>query len=41
METSAPAAGNDMVVLKAEVSTVDGEAVLTAFSTLVARGTAA
>src|SRR3954468_6345861 len=35
------AAGNDMVTTRAEVSTVDGEAVLTATSTLVARGTAA
>ena len=35
------AAGNDMVTTRADVSTVDGEDVLTAYSTLVARGTAA
>jgi acyl dehydratase len=34
------AAGNDLVTTRAEVSTVDGEPVLTAFGTLVARGTA-
>ena len=33
------AAGNDLVTTRADVSTVDGEAVLTAFGTLVARGT--
>jgi acyl dehydratase len=34
------AAGNDMLTSRAEVSTVDGDPVLTAYSTLVARGTA-
>ncbi|MCU1657387.1 MAG: hypothetical protein JWO57_2043 [Pseudonocardiales bacterium] len=34
------AAGNDIVSTRADVSTVDGEAVLTAYSTIVARGTA-
>jgi acyl dehydratase len=34
------AAGNDMVTSRADVSTVDGEPVLTAYATLVARGTA-
>jgi acyl dehydratase len=33
-------AGNDMLTIKGEVSTVDGELVVTAVSTLVARGTA-
>jgi acyl dehydratase len=32
------AAGNDLVTTRADVSTVDGEPVLTAFGTLVARG---
>ena len=35
------AAGNDLVTTRSEVSTVDGEPVLTAISTIVARGTAA
>lgn len=35
------AAGNDMITTRGEVSTMDGEHVLTARSTLVARGTAA
>ena len=35
------AAGNDIVTTRADVTTVSGEAVLTAFSTIVARGTAA
>jgi acyl dehydratase len=35
------AAGNDIVTTRSEVSTVDGEAVVTATSTIVARGTAA
>jgi acyl dehydratase len=35
------AAGNDMLTTRAEVSTVAGELVVTAISTLVARGTAA
>jgi acyl dehydratase len=34
------AAGNDIVTSRADVATVDGEPVLTAYSTLVARGTA-
>jgi acyl dehydratase len=34
------AAGNDIVTTRAEVSTVDGEPVSTALSTIVARGTA-
>jgi acyl dehydratase len=33
-------AGNDMLTIKGEVSTIDGELVVTAVSTLVARGTA-
>jgi len=35
------AAGNDIVTTRAEVSTVEGELVVTAVSTIVARGTAA
>jgi acyl dehydratase len=35
------AAGNDIVSTRAEVTTVEGEPVLRAFSTIVARGTAA
>lgn len=35
------AAGNDIVTTQAEVTTVDGEPVVTATSTIVARGTAA
>ena len=35
------AAGNDIVTTRADVSTTSGEAVLTAYSTIVARGTAA
>jgi acyl dehydratase len=35
------AAGNDILTTRADVSTVEGEAVLTAYSTIVARGTAA
>ncbi len=35
------AGGNDIVTTKADVSTVEGELVCTAYSTLVARGTAA
>ncbi|KWX02740.1 MaoC family dehydratase [Carbonactinospora thermoautotrophica] len=34
------AAGNDIMSIRAEVSTEDGEHVVTAYSTLVARGTA-
>lgn len=40
VEAIQAAAGNDLVTTRAEVTTVDGEAVLTAFGTLVARGTA-
>jgi len=35
------AAGNDLLTTRAEVTTVGGEHVVTAYSTLVARGTAA
>ena len=35
------AAGNDIVTTRADVATPDGEHVLTAYSTIVARGTAA
>jgi acyl dehydratase len=35
------AAGNDILTTRAELATVQGEAVLTAYSTIVARGTAA
>jgi acyl dehydratase len=35
------AAGNDIVTTRADVTTVDGEDVLRAYSTIVARGTAA
>lgn len=41
VESIRAAAGNDMITTRADVSTVDGEAVCTAYSTLVARGTAA
>ena len=34
------AAGNDIVTTRGEVQTADGETVLTAYSTIVARGTA-
>ena len=34
------AAGNDLITTRGEVSTVEGEHVVTAYSTLVARGTA-
>jgi acyl dehydratase len=34
------AAGNDLITTRGDVATVDGEPVFTAFSTLVARGTA-
>jgi acyl dehydratase len=39
VESVRSVAGNDIVTTKAEVSTVDGEPVLTAYSTLVVRGT--
>jgi acyl dehydratase len=41
VENIRTAAGNDMVTTRGDVSTADGEPVFTAFSTLVARGTAA
>ena len=34
------AAGNDIVTTRADLSTVDGELVSTAYATIVARGTA-
>jgi acyl dehydratase len=40
VETIRSAAGNDLLTTRGDVSTVDGEPVLTAYSTLVARGTA-
>jgi acyl dehydratase len=40
VENIRSAAGNDMITTRAEVSTVEGEPVFTAYSTLVARGTA-
>jgi acyl dehydratase len=40
VENIRAAAGNDMITTRGDVSTVDGELVFTAFSTLVARGTA-
>ncbi|HEX3813738.1 MAG TPA: MaoC family dehydratase N-terminal domain-containing protein [Mycobacteriales bacterium] len=40
VENIRTAAGNDMVTSRSDVSTIDGEHVLTAYSTLVARGTA-
>jgi acyl dehydratase len=41
VESIRSAAGNDILTTRADVSTVEGEAVLTAYATLVARGTAA
>jgi acyl dehydratase len=41
VESIRSAAGNDVVTTRADVRTTDGEAVLTAYSTIVARGTAA
>ena len=41
VESIRVAAGNDIVTSRADVSTPEGELVLTAYSTLVARGTAA
>ncbi|MDT4894457.1 MAG: hypothetical protein QOE97_3492 [Pseudonocardiales bacterium] len=41
VESVRAAAGNDIVGLRAEVRTVDGAEILRAFSTIVARGTAA
>jgi acyl dehydratase len=40
VESIRAVAGNDLVTIKGEVSTVDGEPVVTAVATLVARGTA-
>ena len=40
VENIRSAAGNDMITTRGDVSTVDGEPVFTAYSTLVARGTA-
>lgn len=41
VENIRSAAGNDMISTKGEISTEDGEHVVTTYSTLVARGTAA
>lgn len=40
IDSIAVAAGNDVVTTRSEVTTEDGSAVVTAYSTLVARGTA-
>jgi acyl dehydratase len=40
VENIRAAAGNDMITTRGDVATVDGEPVFTAYSTLVARGTA-
>ena len=40
VENIRAAAGNDMITTRGDVTTVDGEPVFTAYSTLVARGTA-
>jgi acyl dehydratase len=40
VENIRSAAGNDMITTRADVSTVEGEPVFAAYSTLVARGTA-
>jgi acyl dehydratase len=40
VENIRAAAGNDILTTKSEVSTTDGEHVVTAYSTIVARGTA-
>lgn len=40
VESIRVAAGNDIVTTRADVATLDGEHVLTAYGTLVARGTA-
>ena len=40
VENIRAAAGNDMITTRGDVVTVDGEPVFTAYSTLVARGTA-
>lgn len=41
VESIRVAAGNEVVTTRSDISTVDGEHVLTAYSTIVARGTAA
>jgi acyl dehydratase len=41
VEAIRSAAGNDLLTTRGEVTTMDGEHVVTAFSTIVARGTAA
>jgi acyl dehydratase len=41
VESIRSVAGNDIITTRAEVATVEGEPVVTAMSTLVARGTAA
>ncbi len=41
VESIRAAAGNDLLTTRGDVATTDGEHVVTAFSTLVARGTAA
>jgi len=40
VESIRSAAGNDLLTIRGDLATVDGELVLTAYSTLVARGTA-
>ena len=40
VESIRSAAGNDLLTIRGDLATVDGEPVLTAYSTLVARGTA-
>lgn len=41
VESVRVAAGNDLITTRGDITTVDGELVVTAYSTLVARGTAA
>ncbi len=41
VESIRSAAGNELITTRGEISTLDGEQVVTAYSTLVARGTAA
>jgi acyl dehydratase len=40
VESVRVAAGNDLITTRGDITTLDGELVVTAFSTLVARGTA-
>jgi len=40
VENIRSAAGNDLIAIKGDVSTIEGELVVTVYSTLVARGTA-